>query len=77
MTPPLNLVCFRHRDGDEYNQKIMERLNTSGDLYLSHTRMNDRLTLRLCVGQTNTELRHVKRAWQKIQEAAAELEPGS
>jgi aromatic-L-amino-acid decarboxylase len=77
MTPPLNLVCFRHRDGDEYNQKIMERLNTSGDLYLSHTRMNDRLTLRLCVGRTNTELRHVKRAWQKIQESASELEPDS
>ena len=75
MTPPLNLVCFRHRDGDEFNQKIMERLNTSGDLYLSHTRMNDRLTLRLCVGQTNTELRHVERAWQKIQAVAAELEP--
>jgi len=74
MTPPLNLVCFRHRDGDEFNQKIMERLNTSGDLYLSHTRMNDRLTLRLCVGQTNTELRHVERAWQKIQEVAAALE---
>ncbi len=77
MTPPLNLVCFRHRDGDEYNQMIMERLNTSGDLYLSHTRMNDRLTLRLCVGQTNTELRHVKRAWQKIQETAAALKPDS
>jgi aromatic-L-amino-acid decarboxylase len=75
MTPPLNLVCFRHRDGDEFNQKIMERLNTSGDLYLSHTRMNDRLTLRLCVGQTNTELRHVERAWRKIQAVAAELEP--
>jgi aromatic-L-amino-acid decarboxylase len=75
MTPPLNLVCFRHRDGDEFNQKIMERLNTSGDLYLSHTRMNDRLTLRLCVGQTNTELRHVERAWRKIQTVAAELEP--
>ena len=74
MTPPLNLVCFRHRDGDEFNQKIMERLNTSGDLYLSHTRMNDRITLRLCVGQTNTELRHVERAWQKIQEVAAALE---
>jgi len=77
MTPPLNLVCFRHRDGDEFNQKIMERLNTSGDLYLSHTRMSDRLTLRLCVGQTNTELRHVERAWQKIQEVAAALESES
>ena len=77
MTPPLNLVCFRHRGGDEFNQKILERLNTSGALYLSHTKMNDRFTLRLCVGQTNTELRHVERAWQKIQEAAAELESDS
>ena len=75
LPPPLNLVCFRHRDGDEINQQIMDRLNTSGDLYLSHTRMNDLLTLRLCVGQTNTELSHVVRAWQKIQEVAAELEP--
>jgi aromatic-L-amino-acid decarboxylase len=75
--PPLNLVCFRHRGGDDINQKIMDRLNMSGDLYLSHTKMNDRLTLRLCVGQTNTELRHVERAWQKIQEVAAELEPDS
>jgi len=75
--PPLNLVCFRHRGGDEINQKIMDRLNMSGDLYLSHTRMNDRLTLRLCVGQTNTELRHVERAWQKIQEVAAALESDS
>ncbi len=75
LPPPLNLVCFRHRDGDEINQQIMDRLNTSGDLYLSHTRMNDLLTLRLCVGQTNTELRHVERAWQKIQEVTEELEP--
>ncbi len=74
LPPPLNLVCFRHRGGDGINQKIMDRLNISGDLYLSHTRMNDRLTLRLCVGQTNTELRHVERAWQKIQEVATELE---
>jgi len=75
LPPPLNLVCFRHRGGDELNQQIMDRLNTSGDLYLTHTRMNDRITLRLCVGQTNTELRHVESAWQKIQEVAAELEP--
>jgi aromatic-L-amino-acid decarboxylase len=32
MPPPLNLVCFRHRGGDEFNQTVMERLNTSGDL---------------------------------------------
>jgi aromatic-L-amino-acid decarboxylase len=67
---PLNLICFRHKGGDEINQQIMNRLNRSGDLYLTHTRLNDRLTLRLCVGQTNTELRHVERAWKRIQEEA-------
>jgi aromatic-L-amino-acid decarboxylase len=68
---PLNLVCFRHRAGDEANQRIMDRLNTSGDLYLTHTRLNDRLTLRMSIGQSQTELRHVERAWQRIREEAA------
>jgi aromatic-L-amino-acid decarboxylase len=68
---PLNLVCFRHKGGDERNQKLMDRLNRSGDLYLTHTRLNDRLTLRFCVGQTNTMQRHVERAWRRIQEEAA------
>jgi aromatic-L-amino-acid decarboxylase len=71
---PLNLVCFRHKGGDEVNQRIMDRLNRSGLLYLTHTRLQDRLTLRLCVGQTNTELRHVERAWKSIQ---AEADPVS
>jgi aromatic-L-amino-acid decarboxylase len=70
---PLNLVCFRHKAGDSANQMLMDRLNRSGDLYLTHTRLDDRLTLRLCVGQTNTELRHVQRAWERIQEEAENL----
>ena len=70
---PLNLVCFRHRAGDESNQRLMDRLNQSGALYLTHTRLNDRLTLRFCVGQTNTEHRHVERAWERIQEEAGKL----
>ncbi|HLO07006.1 MAG TPA: pyridoxal-dependent decarboxylase, partial [Terriglobales bacterium] len=56
---PLNLVCFRHRGGDQINQSLMDHLNRSGDLYLTHTRLDSRLTLRLCVGQTNTKERHV------------------
>ena len=44
--PPLNLVCFRHRGGDEINQQLMDRLNQSGDIYLTHTSMHDRFTLR-------------------------------
>ncbi len=67
---PLNLVCFRHRGGDEVNQGILDRVNGSGELYLTHTRLDDRLTLRFCVGQTHTEARHVEAAWERIREAA-------
>jgi len=67
---PLNLVCFRHRGGDAGNQQLMERLNRSGALYLTHTKLNDRFTLRLSVGQTNTLARHVEQAWEKIQAEA-------
>ena len=67
---PLNLVCFRHRGGDALNQQMMDRLNHSGALYLTHTRLDDRLTLRFCVGQTHTTARHVEQAWGKIVEAA-------
>jgi aromatic-L-amino-acid decarboxylase len=74
--PPLNLVCFRHRGGDELNQALMDRLNGSGDLFLTHTRIQDRLTLRMCIGQTQTERRHVERAWRRICEVAGELEKG-
>jgi aromatic-L-amino-acid decarboxylase len=76
VTPPLNLVCFRHRGGDDRNQALMDRLNRSGDLFLTHTRLQDRLTLRMCIGQTQTERRHVERAWRRIREVAAELERG-
>jgi len=70
---PLNLVCFRHKGGDEANQAVMDRLNRSGDLYLTHTRLNERMTLRFCVGQTNTTSRHVERAWKRIQDEATKL----
>ena len=70
---PLNLVCFRHRGGDESNMTLMHRLNNSGDLYLTHTRLDDKITLRFCVGQTNTTHKHVENAWQRIQEEAARL----
>jgi aromatic-L-amino-acid decarboxylase len=68
---PLNLVCFRLKSGDETNQRLMDSLNNSGELYLTHTRLDDKLTLRLCVGQTNTTERHVEKAWKVIQETAA------
>jgi aromatic-L-amino-acid decarboxylase len=70
---PLNLVCFRHKSGDAANQTIMDRLNRSGDLFLTHTKLNGKLTLRLCIGQSHTELRHVERAWKRIREEAKKI----
>ncbi|MGA9115577.1 MAG: pyridoxal-dependent decarboxylase [Bacteroidota bacterium] len=68
--PPLNLVCFRHRKGDSFNRRLLERLNASGRLYLTHTVLDGRFTLRLCVGQTRTEERHVAAAWEEIRDTA-------
>ena len=70
---PLNLVCFLHKAGDAANQTIMDRLNRSGDLFLTHTKLNGKLTLRLSVGQMHTKARHVERAWERIKEEAARL----
>jgi len=73
---PLNLVCFRHRGGDAINHRLLERLNDSGRLYLSHTVLDGRYTLRLSIGQTHTEARHVAAAWERIEETATALEAG-
>jgi aromatic-L-amino-acid/L-tryptophan decarboxylase len=67
---PLNLVCFAHRAGDDFNRRLLERLNQSGKLYLTHAVLNDRYAIRFCVGQTYTETRHVRQAWELIQACA-------
>lgn len=67
---PLGLVCFRHNDGDEVNQGLLDRLNASGRLFLTSTRLDGRLVLRLAVGGTWTERRHVEAAWQAISDEA-------
>lgn len=67
---PLNLVCFRHRAGDAANESIMEEVNGSGALYITHCELDGRFTLRLCVGQAQTNRGHVERAWHAIAAAA-------
>ncbi|MGH9487661.1 MAG: pyridoxal-dependent decarboxylase [Terriglobales bacterium] len=70
---PLNLVCFRLRGSDESNQELLRRLNASGKLYLTHTKLNGRFVLRMSIGQLETEKRHVTAAWRRIQAEAEAL----
>jgi aromatic-L-amino-acid decarboxylase len=67
---PLNLICFRLKAGDAANESLMDRLNRSGDLYLTHTKLNGKFTLRMSIGGTNTQRRHVERASKRIQDEA-------
>ena len=69
----LNLVCFRHINGDAFNQTLIERLNKSGRLFLSHTTIAGKVCLRLCIGQTNTMESHVAAAWRLIEGTARQI----
>ena len=70
---PFNLVCLRHRGSDEMNKRIMDEINKSGAIFLTHTKLNGRFVMRICIGQTRTELEHVERAWRLITETASRL----
>ena len=69
----VGLVCFRHRAGDAFNQALMDRLNESGVLYLTHTRLDERMVLRLAVGVPSTRREHVEAAWARIVETAGQV----
>ena len=68
-----SVVCFRHEGTDEENEAIVERVNRSGELFLSHTRLNDRYVIRLAVGNERTTEEDVRRAWSGILGVAPDL----
>jgi aromatic-L-amino-acid decarboxylase len=65
-----SLVCFRHQGSDEHNEQIVERVNRSGELFLSHTRLDDRYVMRLAIGNERTTEDDVRRAWEALKAAA-------
>ena len=65
-----SLVCFRREGRDEANEAIVARVNRSGELFLSHTRLNGRYVIRLAVGNERTTAADVHRAWIAIRDAA-------
>lgn len=68
--PPLNLVCFRHQGGEHINQVILDQVNASGKIYLSATRLDHELTLRMAIGHAHTDEQNVRMAWDLICEIA-------
>lgn len=77
---PFSLVCFRfapsgvHEEAlNALNERILARVNESGEVFLSHTKLDGRYVLRLAVGNIRTEERHVRRAWTLLCEAAGSL----
>jgi len=78
----LNLICFRatcseyKEDEDklnQLNQNLLTALNKSGKLYLSHTKLKGKFTLRMVIGQTYVQESHIEKAWQEIQSKIKEL----
>ena len=70
---PFALICFRacpknFEDLDALNEKIMNEINRSGEAYLSHTKLNNKFTLRLSVGSIRVEERHIEKVWKLLNE---------
>jgi aromatic-L-amino-acid decarboxylase len=63
---PFSTVCFRAKAADETNQRIMDDVNASGKIFISHTKLNERLTLRFSIGNLRTTEEHVRMAWDLI-----------
>ncbi len=66
-----SLVCFRRRGTDEENERLLERVNASGEVFLSHTRLGGRYVLRLAVGNFRTTEEDVRLAWDVLRREAA------
>jgi aromatic-L-amino-acid decarboxylase len=80
---PFSVVCFRWRPADRpmddealdgANERLMNAVNETGDVFLSHTRLRGRIALRIAIGHLRTAERHVRRAWDLLQKCSSELE---
>jgi aromatic-L-amino-acid decarboxylase len=69
---PFSVVCFRREGSDEDNASLLERVNATGEAYLSHTVLDGRYVLRLAVGHHRTTEDDLQRAWDLLQSLADE-----
>jgi len=77
---PFSVVCFRALSGSDdghavelLNERLLDAVNATGEVFLSHTRLEGRYVLRLAVGNLHTTEAHVGRAWALLQQKASDL----
>ena len=74
---PFSTVCFRARaegeDPDRFNERLLARVNAAGPVFLSHTVLEGRHTLRVAIGNLRTEREHIERLWELVGRAYEEL----
>ena len=70
---PFSVVCFRAVGSDAFNERLLDRVNGSGEAFLSHTRLGGQFVLRLAIGNLRTTEAHVARAWTLLQQHAHDL----
>jgi aromatic-L-amino-acid/L-tryptophan decarboxylase len=64
-----SVVCFRRSGSDDENEELLARVNETGELFISHTKLDGRYVLRLAIGNERTTEADVRRAWDVLQRA--------
>jgi aromatic-L-amino-acid/L-tryptophan decarboxylase len=68
---PFSTICFRYKGTDEDNRALIERVNASGKIFISHTNLAGKIVLRVAIGNLGTRQEDVRSAWEIIQQAAS------
>ena len=63
---PFSVVCFRLKAGDDVNRALLDRVNATGKLFMSHTVLNNQYVLRIAIGNLATTREDVQQAWELI-----------
>jgi aromatic-L-amino-acid/L-tryptophan decarboxylase len=79
---PFSTVCFRAvppavRDADRDNEALLNAVNSTGEVFLSHTRLRGRFAIRMAIGNIRTDETHVTRAWELLKEKLGEVVEGN